>query len=71
MSDLIPIKLADMALDLKEKVIAGLMEDNRLLKERVKFLEELEEENRKEYESLYDKNARLIATYEAIKKLVP
>ena len=70
MSDLIPIKLADMALDLKEKVIAGLMEDNRLLKERVKFLEELEEENRKEYESLYDKNTRLIATYEAIKKLV-
>jgi hypothetical protein len=47
------------------------MEDNRVLKERVKFLEELEEENRKEYESLYDKNARLIATYEAIKKLVP
>jgi hypothetical protein len=71
MSDLIPIKLAEQAMEVKENVIAGLMEDNRLLKERVKFLEELEEENRKEYESLYDKNAHLIATYEAIKKLVP
>jgi len=71
MSYLIPVSLANQAVAECEKIIAGLMEDNRLLKERVKFLEELEEENRKEYESLYDKNARLIATYEAIKKLVP
>jgi uncharacterized protein YaaN involved in tellurite resistance len=71
MSYLIPVSLANQAVEASEKIIAGLMEDNRLLKERVKFLEELEEENRKEYESLYDKNARLIATYEAIKKLVP
>jgi hypothetical protein len=71
MSYLIPVSLANQAVEASEKIIAGLMEDNRLLKERVKFLEELEQENRKEYESLYDKNARLIATYEAIKKLVP
>jgi hypothetical protein len=71
MSYLIPVSLANQAVEASEKIIAGLMEDNRVLKERVKFLEELEEENRKEYESLYDKNARLIATYEAIKKLVP
>jgi hypothetical protein len=71
MSHLIPVSLANQAVEASEKIIAGLMEDNRLLKERVKFLEELEEENRKEYESLYDKNARLIAIYEAIKKLVP
>jgi len=71
MSYLIPVSLANQAVEASEKIIAGLMEDNRLLKQRVKFLEELEEENRKEYESLYDKNARLIATYEAIKKLVP
>jgi hypothetical protein len=71
MSYLIPVSLANQAVEASEKIIAGLMEDNRLLKERVKFLEELEVENRKEYESLYDKNARLIATYEAIKKLVP
>jgi hypothetical protein len=71
MSHLIPVNLANQAVEASEKIIAGLMEDNRLLKERVKFLEELEDENRKEYESLYDKNARLIATYEAIKKLVP
>ncbi len=71
MTYLIPVNLANQAVAACEKEIAGLMEDNRLLKERIKFLEELEEENRKEYESLYDKNARLIATYEAIKKLVP
>jgi uncharacterized protein YaaN involved in tellurite resistance len=71
MSHLIPVSLANQAVEASEKIIAGLMEDNRLLKERVKLLEELEEENRKEYEKLYDKNARLIATYEAIKRLVP
>jgi cell shape-determining protein MreC len=71
MSYLIPVNLANQAVAECEKVISGLMEDNRLLKERVKLLEELEEENRKEYEKLYDKNARLIETYEAIKKLVP
>ena len=71
MTYLIPVSLANQAVEASEKIIAGLMEDNRMLKERVKLLEELEEENRKEYEKLYDKNARLIATYEAIKKLVP
>ena len=57
-----------MALETKENVIAGMMDDNKRLKERVQFLEELAEENREEYEKLYAKNARLI---EAIKKLVP
>jgi hypothetical protein len=71
MSHLIPVSLANQAVAECEKVIAGLLDDNRLLKERVKLLEELEEENRKEYEKLYDKNARLIETYEAIKRLVP
>ena len=71
MSHLIPVSLANQAVAECEKVIAGLLDDNRMLKERVKLLEELEEENRKEYEKLYDKNARLIATYEAIKRLVP
>ena len=71
MSHLIPVSLANQAVAECEKIIAGLMEDNRLLKERVKLLEDLEEENRKEYEKLYDKNARLIETYEAIKRLVP
>jgi cell shape-determining protein MreC len=71
MTYLIPVNLANQAVEASEKIIAGLMEDNRLLKERVKLLEELEKENRKEYEKLYDKNARLIETYEAIKRLVP
>jgi uncharacterized protein YaaN involved in tellurite resistance len=71
MSHLIPVSLANQAVAECEKVIAGLMEDNKRLKEQVKSLEELAEENREEYEKLYDKNARLIATYEAIKKLVP
>ena len=67
----IPASLANQAVEACEKVIAGLVGDNKRLKEQVKSLEELAEENREEYEKLYDKNARLIATYEAIKKLVP
>jgi CHASE3 domain sensor protein len=71
MSYLIPVSLANQAVEASEKIIAGLMEDNRLLKERVKELEQSIEAERQEYMYLYDKNARLIATYEAIKKLVP
>ena len=57
--------------DYLTNIIAGLVEDNKRLKQQVKSLEELEDENRKEYEKFYDKNARLIETYEAIKRLVP
>jgi len=38
MTYLIPVNLANQAVEASEKIIAGLMEDNRLLKERVKFL---------------------------------
>jgi len=45
--------------DETSKMIAGLMEDNKRLKERVQFLEDLAEENRSEYEKLWAENERL------------
>jgi cell division septum initiation protein DivIVA len=71
MSHLIPVSLANQAVAECEKVIAGLMDDNKRLKEQVKELEEKITEERKAYMYLYEKNDRLIKTYEAIKKLVP
>ena len=71
MSHLIPVSLANQAVEACEKIIAGLMEDNKRLKEQVKELEEKITEERKAYMYLYEKNDRLIETYEAIKKLVP
>ena len=71
MSHLIPVSLANQAVAECEKVIAGLMEDNKRLKEQLQEMEQLAKDNLKEYDKLYAKNKQLIETYEAIKKLVP
>lgn len=52
--------------DETSKMIAGLMEDNKRLKERVQFLEDLAEENRSEYEHLWKETERI-----KLKKFTP
>jgi len=56
--------------DETSKMIAGLMEDNKRLKERVQFLEDLAEENRSEFENLRKKNERLKITGDALSRIV-
>lgn len=60
MSYQIPASLANQAVEACEKVITGLMADNKRLQEKINELEKEKAENREAYLRVYDAYQRLI-----------